>query len=362
VGVPLLRYQWQLDGAALSGATNASLTITNVQAKDTGGYRVIVVSPLGAATSVTAQVTIPFNTDLAAALNTSTRQWATTNFAGSAQPWFAQIRETHDGNVAAQSGRISDNQQSVLYTPSVGPGTLTFWWKVSSEAGYDFLKFLVDGSVVASISGETGWQQKTIAIPADFHALKWVYTKDASVSSGQDAGWLDEFVFTLAPMIVVQPTNQIAWMGQDVVIWPYVGGPAPLSYQWLKAGIDMPDATQLNLTLPRVTRRDSGAYALRVTNPGGSVTSSNATLKVIVQQRLGPIRLAADGSIELLSRDVDDGLLLPEDLPAFEVLASTNLVDWETLPNAQGLTNGALLLRDLNGTSFPKRFYRVLEH
>ncbi len=42
-----------------------------------------------------------------------------------------------------------------------GPGTVTFWWKVSSEANYDWLSFYVDGVLQDRISGEVGWQQIT---------------------------------------------------------------------------------------------------------------------------------------------------------------------------------------------------------
>ena len=50
------------------------------------------------------------------------------------------------------------------------------------------------------------------------------------------------------------------------------------------------------------------------------------------------------------------------DAPAFEAQASTNLVDWESLPNVLSLTNGSFFLRDTNAAQWPKRFYRVVEH
>jgi hypothetical protein len=53
-----LRYQWSKDGGVLSGKTNASLTISNAQVADQGGYSVIVTNFLGAATSVVASLTI----------------------------------------------------------------------------------------------------------------------------------------------------------------------------------------------------------------------------------------------------------------------------------------------------------------
>jgi len=42
-----------------------------------------------------------------------------------------------------------------------GAGTVTFWWKVSSEANHDWLSFYADGVLQDRISGEVGWQQIT---------------------------------------------------------------------------------------------------------------------------------------------------------------------------------------------------------
>lgn len=204
VGVQPLSYQWQLDGANLPGATKADLTITNALGGDTGSYRVLVTNALGTATSSPATLSIPFSTNLAAALNTTNLVWTngTPNW-----PWFAQIQETHDGNVAAQSGHITHGQQSVLQTTVIGPGTLMFWWKVSSEEGYDRLSFNVDVmSSIRTISGETDWQQVVMPIPSGSHVVRWVYSKDATVSAGQDAGWVDEVAFTPAsPLVLTAP-------------------------------------------------------------------------------------------------------------------------------------------------------------
>ena len=52
-----LRYQWQKDGMALSGATNAFLGVTNIQASSAGLYSVLVSNSFGAVTSQTAVLT-----------------------------------------------------------------------------------------------------------------------------------------------------------------------------------------------------------------------------------------------------------------------------------------------------------------
>lgn len=194
VGVQPMLYQWQRDGLPLAGATNADLTLTNVEGRLTGAYRVVVANSLGAATSIVATLAVPYSTNLAVALNATNLVWTTspTNAA-----WFAQNLETHDGDVAAQSGRISHSQQSQLDATVVGPGTLKFWWKVSSEQSYDRLWFSMDAMNWATwISGEVDWSQYTYHIPSGSHVVHWTYLKDNSVSTGQDAAWLDEVSFT----------------------------------------------------------------------------------------------------------------------------------------------------------------------
>ena len=90
------------------------------------------------------------------------------------------------------SGAITHNQSSWIEATATGPNTLTFYWKVSSERSYDYLRFYIDGVEQSKISGNVNWQQKTYSFGSGSHTLKWEYTKDYSVSSGSDAGWLDK--------------------------------------------------------------------------------------------------------------------------------------------------------------------------
>ena len=112
-------------------------------------------------------------------------------------PWYVQTNVTHNGLPAARSGAIGDGQESMLETTLVGPGTLNYWEKVSSEAGYDFLEFYINGQPLTNlfISGEVDWQPQTVSIPAGNQTIRWDYAKDNSNSAGQDAGWLSEVTF-----------------------------------------------------------------------------------------------------------------------------------------------------------------------
>jgi hypothetical protein len=57
-GTPTPTYQWTKGGAAVSGATNASLTVSNAQSSDAGTYAVTVTNSVGAATSSNATLTV----------------------------------------------------------------------------------------------------------------------------------------------------------------------------------------------------------------------------------------------------------------------------------------------------------------
>jgi hypothetical protein len=129
--------------------------------------------------------------------------WTTGGSNGSASAWTGQSAITSDGVDAAQSATIGDGQTTWVQTTVTGPGTLSYYWKVSSEAGFDFLAFFYDGyEQTGAMAGEVNWQAQAWAIPTGTHTLSWSYSKDSSVSSGSDRAWLDRVTFipgTLSP-------------------------------------------------------------------------------------------------------------------------------------------------------------------
>lgn len=192
-GTPPLSYQWWKDDTALSDGGNLSgvrtptLTLNYLQAGDDGVYAVTVSNEFGVVTSTSATLWVDA-TRLAEALDAPSLGWVT----GGNAPWNGLSTVRRDGVDAAQSGPIGDEAESWLETHVTGPGTLTFWWRVSSEAGYDFLEFYLDGVLQSGhISGATAWQGRTNSLLAGNHVLRWRYVKDEGTVSGQDRGWLD---------------------------------------------------------------------------------------------------------------------------------------------------------------------------
>ena len=353
-----LSYQWQRDETNLPGATETKLTLSNAQQSDSGIFQIVVTNPYGSVTSAPATLIVRMPLDYA--LNTTNLSWSTSTGA----PWLGQRNVTHDATAAAQSGSIGHNQQTVLQTTVTGPGTLSFWWKVSSEAGNDTLKLQVGASVLATISGEVDWRPETFYLTAGTKQPRWIYSKNASVTSGEDAGWLDQVSYVpggTPPMILSQPTSVSVLAGASATFSVTAGGTPPFSYQWQKEETNIASATNSLLVLTNLHRHDSGILAVVVTNAYGSALSSNATLTVRAPQRLLLLPPRPGGSFDLLFGDADGSPLLPGDVANFEVRASTNLVDWLSLPYELTLTNGSLLLQDPESTNVPVRFYRVIE-
>ena len=118
---------------------------------------------------------------------------------GGNMPWLVQTSVVQSGSFAAASGTITDNQTSSMSNSmNCASGTVSFGYKVSSESGYDYLRFYIDGTQQGSWSGTVGWSTASYAVSAGQHTFEWRYTKDVSVSSGSDKAWVDNIVFPKA--------------------------------------------------------------------------------------------------------------------------------------------------------------------
>ncbi len=82
------------------------------------------------------------------------------------------------------------------------------------------------------------------------------------------------------PVFVLQPTNQLAYVGQSVTLAAQAQSSQPLNYQWYRGGGALAGQTNANLNLPGVQLSDAGRYSVAAFNALGVVTSAVATLTV----------------------------------------------------------------------------------
>jgi len=109
------------------------------------------------------------------------------------QPWYVTDNTAYHGVKSIRSGNISHNQNSTMnyaFTAE-NAGKVSFACRVSSESGYDFLRFYINGTLKDSWSGEAAWAEYTYDVPAGSHTLRWTYSKDGNTSHGSDCAWVD---------------------------------------------------------------------------------------------------------------------------------------------------------------------------
>lgn len=115
--------------------------------------------------------------------------------------WATQTSVKYAGTYAAKSGTIGDSQSTQMSHTIVipaGGATLSFYYNVSSESNYDYLRFYIDGVQQNQWSGAIGWTQQTYLLTAGSRTLRWEYSKDSSSSSGTDAAYIDNVTITTA--------------------------------------------------------------------------------------------------------------------------------------------------------------------
>jgi subtilisin family serine protease len=215
---------------------------------------------------------------------------------GSTARWESQRESSHDAVDALVSGLVEDGQSSTVATSVTGPGTLGFWWRVSSQSGSDFLRVLLDGVAVSSISGDSTWALVEVPIPEGLHVITWSYSKDASGRAGADAGWVDQLTFNpqgIPPTVVQGPRSQTVYAGASVNLGVRVSGSEPMSFEWHRNGQPLPGRTSSSLTLANIQSSDTGDYTVTVSNAFGSATSEPAHLAL--HSTLQAVLETADG-------------------------------------------------------------------
>jgi hypothetical protein len=141
------------------------------------------------------------------------------------QPWAV---ERVEGQYAARSGVVGDGQSSSLFLRTyLYTGTIVFDLKVSSEEGWDWLEFYLNGVRQGRWSGEVEWNTHLVSVSQQGNAdLEWRYVKDANYSKGLDAAFIDNVYLPLEkpspplerPTLTLEPrpnqTCQLTVIGQ----------------------------------------------------------------------------------------------------------------------------------------------------
>lgn len=156
-----------------------------------------------------------------------------------------------DGTTSSRTLHRGNNGENRMTTTVVGPGTLTFSWKVSSETTYDRLSFSVDDQIVDEISGHgAGWHNVTYTLGTGTHTVLWRYHKDSTRFGGYDCAWLKNVTWTPTLQAPVISSSTALTNGDIQLTWNAVAG-----------------ATRYDLYRSTTSTRPATAYQTNVTSP-----------------------------------------------------------------------------------------------
>ena len=237
-----LSYQWRLNGTNIPGAVSTSVTLAFAQYSDAGSYSVFVTNSYGAALSSNAILTV--------------------------------IPPTPPAFISQPGDQTVPVGTNVMLTASAtGAPAAAYQWYFNGTALSDGLHYSGTGSSALQIfnvqTNDTG-----------------AYFAVATNSGGAATSSVATVTVLLPPSLTLQPTNQVQIQGSTATFIAEIAGSAPFSFRWLFNGSPLVDggqisgATTTNLTISNLQFTNSGNYALFVTNPVGSVTSTAAVLTV----------------------------------------------------------------------------------
>jgi hypothetical protein len=164
----------------------------------------------------------------------------------SAFPWVIESSDPYDGIISARSGTITHNGSTSLIMRTVfpAPDSIQFFYKTSTETGYDFFSFLINDVEVLKKSGEKDWTRAILPVSAGINKLEWSYRKDNSVSEGSDCAWIDMIDFTKAGSLsYIQKDLQMAKIVSPIQADSY--GQEIITVKVLNPGKDIIDGFNL---------------------------------------------------------------------------------------------------------------------
>jgi len=330
---------WLKNGAALvnggnvSGANTATLTLTNIATADVANYSVLVSNSVGSVTSSIAALVIsspptistqPVSQSLVAGnpaqftviaggstplayqwlkngavlasggtvtgSTTATLSLATVSSADAAN--YSVIVTNSSGSITSSIATLTVLSPPVIVTPptstSVSAGSnVSFTVTASGTAPLSY-QWLKNGVALANGGNVTGSTTPTLFLATLSTADAANYSVIVTNSSGSITSAIATLTVLLPPGILTQPASASVLAGSNVSFTVTASGTAPLAYQWLKNGVALANggnvsgATTATLSLANVSATDTANYSLTVTNSVGSITSTIATLTVLL--------------------------------------------------------------------------------
>jgi hypothetical protein len=297
--VPLI-YQWLKNGQAVNGATQSSLSLSNVQSGDAGTYSVIVTNGFGSAASSGAVLVVDSTPIILS------------------QPVSLIIAAGADAGFSVWAD---------------GPALSYQWWHDTTPIpGATATNLVISGALA-------GAQGNYFVVVTNFAG---------SVTSTQAFLQFDSSTLS----ILIPPKDQTVQAGYPATFSVLASGVPPFAYQWQHNGLAVAGATSSALTIGSTRTNDAGNYSVVVTNGYRSITSSTAQLTVTAGPTAPLLVSAKFGQNLTITFNGEAGR-------TYWLVASSNLVSWDSVRTNTTVSAGPVQfvqpIDPVTGT-----FYRVV--
>ncbi len=316
-GTPAPTFQWRKNGLNIAGATSSSLILTNIQLSDAGTYTVIVTNAAGSvpasatltvsapptitaqpiSTTVNSGQNVSFTVAASGVPNTFTYQWQK---GGSAIGGATSATLSLAGVTSASAGSytvVVSNGVSPAATSNAAVLTVNTAPTISVQPSPASQTVTAGASVTYSVTASGNptptyqWTKNGAAIAGATSSSLTVnpvalasagnYAVVVSNSVGSVTSSVAALTVNTPPAITTQPLSQSVGTGTNVTFTAAAtGNPVP-SFQWKKAGTDIPGATSASLVLSNVALTDAGSYTVVASNGIGSAVTSNAAVLTV---------------------------------------------------------------------------------
>ncbi len=260
---PNVRYQWRLNGGPLSGETDSSLVISNVQFSVAGVYSVAVFNDFGAITSDPATLMLnniqafPFSDKFDGAV-------------GLIGTFSGRIHGSNAGATAElgeppHAGKTARRSVWAKWTAPAANGIVTFR---TAGSGFDTVLAVYTGSSIQQIieagSDDDGDGFLTSQVRFQVEPRVDYYVAIDGFGGGSGPFILDwnmEQTPQLLPVLTLQPFDQAVLPGASATLT--VDGSPDLLWQWFFNGQPMVGETTRNLLIRTMSVANVGTYFCR---------------------------------------------------------------------------------------------------
>ena len=359
-------YQWRLNGVNIAGATNATLTLNNLQGTNAGSYSLTVYNDLGSVVTDPATLTVLVEELLLADAFSSaiTRSNLTSVVRG------------HNVGATMEVGEP-------WHASKVGGRSVWVTWKATASgiatystrgSGLDTLLAVYTGEsvdaldLIASDDDSGGFLSSRVQFNAEAGTLYHIAVDTLGGTEGEIVlTWSLVATPESIPVITLQPQSQTTSAGSDVTYMVTATG-TNLTFQWWFNDQPIPGANQASLTITNAVAADAGEYRVRVSRGSRTVESDYASLELnLTEGRVQavrtsvkysdevwkgePLRLQSPGSVGLKQAGS-----LARGYTGTQIFSTKGAVKEPGEPNHCGVPGGAShwfsLVPDRNGTLF----------